>query len=860
MATITISSTYWHDMNALFNLTDSQTVLATPTSWVIGDFSYGYYNHSEQVWTGSNFSYDGSEWINSGTATQVEFFDSQGNSTTLISLDTAWSFTTDGFPTLWALLNGEDTITGSNGFDILVAGSGNNTINGGTDEDVIDYRLETGNSSVNLALGTATISAQGSNLAHTDKLSNLEHIWAGSGNDTLIGNSGSNWLGGNAGNDKIYGGAGHDYINGGTGVNRLNGGAGVDALRFFDLVVSDTGVAVNANLTTGAVTVAGVNAGTAINFETVFGSKGNDVLTGNTQRNELVGGLGADTMDGGAGNDTYRVDNVLDVVTDSGNSSNDTVFTDGVTNYTLGAGIENLTLSWSFGGLILSNYRDIYGATATSYAGTLTLTGNALNNTLTLSSGYYHFPQPAPVASAKAVVSTGHSVGDSTATIIRTDATEINIGGAIIGIDQPVFNTPNGSITILEPVTNINGFLGKLAYGTAMLNGGAGDDTLIGSDGNDLLNGGSGNDSMRGGAGDDTYIVDSINDVVTETEAASNQAASNKDTVISAISLNTLWDKIEDASLMSVSTALNLDGNSLGNSLTGNHFNNTLKGNDGDDILNGGAGNDLLNGGTGSDILRGGAGNDTLDGGEGFDIADFSLTTGNLTINLSLIGAQNTQSAGTDSFENIERLDGGSGNDKLTGNNLDNALLGLSGNDMLNGGAGEDTLSGNAGNDTLNGGAGHDSLFGDEGNDTFVLENKNSAYDNFQDFSVGDDKIQLRQSELGNIGDGDTIVEGGIIRTASGGFASSAELVIFKSPTSYDIHDVDGWLGNATSAYGVGDQRIFAIKNDLTSSTGVYLFTSTNTDAIVSNGELKLLALAFIDDTTSLTLGNFLFA
>ena len=49
-----------------------------------------------------------------------------------------------------------------------------------------------------------------------------------------------------------------------------------------------------------------------------------------------------------------------------------------------------------------------------------------------------------------------------------------------------------------------------------MLDGRAGNDTLIGGAGNDTLNGGIGIDTMFGGLGNDTYFVDNGADVVTE--------------------------------------------------------------------------------------------------------------------------------------------------------------------------------------------------------------------------------------------------------------------------------------------------------------------------------------------------------
>ncbi|WP_428428502.1 M10 family metallopeptidase C-terminal domain-containing protein [Pararhizobium sp.] len=56
----------------------------------------------------------------------------------------------------------------------------------------------------------------------------------------------------------------------------------------------------------------------------------------------------------------------------------------------------------------------------------------------------------------------------------------------------------------------------------------------------------------------------------------------------------------------------------------------------------------------------------------------------------------------------IEDVKGGSGNDKITGNQVANVLYGNGGNDILNGDAGNDFLVGGVGADKLNGGTGTD--------------------------------------------------------------------------------------------------------------------------------------------------------
>ncbi len=133
---------------------------------------------------------------------------------------------------------------------------------------------------------------------------------------------------------------------------------------------------------------------------------------------------------------------------------------------------------------------------------------------------------------------------------------------------------------------------------------------------------------------------------------------------------------------------------------------------EGNDTLTGGAGNDILFGVGGNDTFIGtdGDGNDYIDGGDGVDRLNYSSVTTDLTIDLGLTTAQNTGGAGTDTLLNIERIDGGSGNDTLTAADTVGDLRGRGGNDTLTGGAGNDFLQGGAGQDIVSGGAGNDNI------------------------------------------------------------------------------------------------------------------------------------------------------
>lgn len=268
-----------------------------------------------------------------------------------------------------------------------------------------------------------------------------------------------------------------------------------------------------------------------------------------------------------------------------------------------------------------------------------------------------------------------------------------------------------------ETYSNIGGQVGNVAIarGTVIENaiGGSGIDTLVGNAANNILDGRGGADTMIGGAGNDIFIVDDLNDIVTELDGG------GRDHVETSVSGYVLPDFVETMEYTGAA-AVTGTGNASSNEMTGGANGDTLNGMDGDDTLGGEAGDDILNGGDGSDRLVGGAGADTMDGGAGNDrivvdnAGDVALGgSGVDTVQFVTAGLSYTLAA------DVEIVSNHSGGDlTLTMNALGNTYGGSNGVDIVLLGAGGDSANGRAGNDQFSGEAGNDYLYGEAGDDT----------------------------------------------------------------------------------------------------------------------------------------------
>lgn len=295
--------------------------------------------------------------------------------------------------------DGDDSVSGGDANDTLVESAGLDTLDGGAGNDVyvlsdfsaviedlsgIDEAQVFGGSQFSLAsygfLENLSV--------RTDEFSEVAASLTGNAlANTLTGGLGDDSLYGLESNDTIYGLAGMDTLDGGAGADSMDGGLGADIYLVDNTadVVKDTGAAsgetdeVRSSVSytlaaAGQVENLVLNTG-ATQAKNAVGNGLSNWLQGNGNSN-LIQGLGGsdtlwggndgntvDTLEGGAGEDTYLLTGNGDVINDF-NEANvvDTVLLQGATSLTLSTYVENANASSSFWAV--------------------NVTGNALANTL----------------------------------------------------------------------------------------------------------------------------------------------------------------------------------------------------------------------------------------------------------------------------------------------------------------------------------------------------------------------------------------------------------------------------------------------------------------------------------------------
>jgi serralysin len=312
------------------------------------------------------------------------------------------------------------------------------------------------------------------------------------------------------------------------------------------------------------------------------------------------------------------------------------------------------------------------------------------------------------------------------------------------------------------------------------------DNEIIGNDGPDLLIGGGGKDLMRGGGGDDTYIVDSADDVCGEVVNGGYDAIYVK--VVTSTALHNFFEytlmrtagpygvlRLQSVAVEQLSVYDSLSTNSV--NLRGSLQNDLLTGNNGINVFEGHEGNDIMRGYGGDDYYFIGEAGDVVieDADGGYD----TVILGRYTP-LPIAGLPGTVTSYT-LPDNFERLMGAytlreQGYD-LTGNALDNEIVGSLGGDQLDGGDGRDVLTG-----------------GNGVNNVFVFSSTpgEANADQLPDFRTGRDHIVLDHTVFTGLQPG-SISDGQFRRGTSAWQAQDADdHILYDASTGNLYFDVDG--------------------------------------------------------------------
>lgn len=449
---------------------------------------------------------------------------------------------------------------------------------------------------------------------------------------------------GGAGDDVFYLGAGFDNddrIDGRSGYDRLildgDYSAGVNfnnhSLRGIDEIDLATGNSYLLNRlerTSGGLVINGSQLGPTDTMYILAGYRTDGVT--------VIGGAGADTIDGargtdqlfgGAGDDQLSGSDAASTV--KGGEGNDEI-QNGDGGFTRGDGGDD--------------FIEVGGASETAL-------GGAGQDTIIASSG---FP------GIEAGVLDG-GAGDDFIVIEPGTADWHCIGGA--GAD---FLLVEGALFVESGDSLL-----EAGKGNDTLQGGGGHDTLDGGRGKDLFHGGYGAELALGGSGADTFTPASGDDTFdggtgTDTlDCTGDPKSVRVDLGVASVTGSGLGR-------ISFSSIENVVGSVRDDVLIGDSGENMLVGLSGSDTLNGGDGGDHLLGGAKADILTGGQGADILDGGSGADtflfgqLSDSALNAPDFivklqphdTIDLSAIDADTTI-ARDQAFRLVESFDGHAG-------------------------------------------------------------------------------------------------------------------------------------------------------------------------------------------------------
>ena len=480
----------------------------------------------------------------------------------------------------------------------------------------------------------------------------------------------------------------------------------------------------------------------------VFGQAGNDQISldeanGALPSANLFGGDGNDILIGGSGNDILRGQAGNDILL--GKGGNDQLFG--------GAGNDVLT-----GG-----------------AGDDLVFGEAGNDRMIWNPGDGSDVNEGGDGFDTVEVNGGNASENFTVTPngtrVRFDRTDPAPFFLDIGTSENLVVNMNGGD---DTFTGSNGLAALISL---TVDGGAGNDTIIGGDGNDRLIGGDGNDTiiggrgsdvMIGGAGDDTFVWNpgDGSDVV-EGQDGKDTLQFNGANISENFNLSANGSRLRltrDIGLVTMDVAgveqVNITARGGADRVTVNNLAGTdvtnvnldLAGTPGSGVGDGQADTVIVNGTAHSDSIQ------IAGSGTSFTVAGLAATVtvqGSEGVNDHLVvnalgGDDSVTASGLAANVVGLTLDGGAGNDRITGSDGNDLLIGGDGNDSIIGGRGADVAFLGLGNDTFiwNPGDGSDIVEGQGGFDTLQFNGAN--IDEKFDLSANGSRLRLSR-DIGNV-------------------------------------------------------------------------------------------------------------
>jgi Ca2+-binding RTX toxin-like protein len=482
---------------------------------------------------------------------------------------------------------------------------------------------------------------------------------------------------------------------------------------------------------------------------TIAALGGNDILAGGAGNDALQGGSGNDILIGGRGDDTVNGGDGTDVL------------------------------------ILLANLNE-FNVTF----GVLQDGSTADTNTLIFDHVYPAQNRP---TQGRDVVTNVEYISFLDVTFLASDFQNFQRSGSTTTTPATLIGTPGRDLLL----GNIGRDTILALDGNDYIDGGDGNDSINGGDGNDLIDGGRGNDEIDGGIGVDTVSYSNGGRVFID---LLGEAARRPETPTETL--------INVENLIGSGGHDRLFGDNKANVLNGGNGNNIINGFGGDDTISGGSigknqfaggsGNDVLLGGGGGTIFVAGSGNDRYEAGSFIDLlwygggasatwlSPFEFASINAIIGagkdpLSELGflaseitgispgrieanqktgqvqkfAANGASLGTDSIVDVLRIMGSTGNDILTGNDVDGGQLeGGDGDDLISGGLGTQRLSGGNGNDRIEVRAAAALGSGGDGNDIFHILSDAAPPPDGENVGTGNPDLLVLQAGIALDADG----------------------------------------------------------------------------------------------------------